>query len=627
MVNKNIQMKQKDGDSWNNLYPLSLNENIYNTDGQSLNEQLENLKNTVDENISDFSNDINASLDIFNSDLGDVKVRVSNIRSIAAYDVDPTGQTDSLNGFKQALADLGDNEELLLHSDGVYLLSDTLELETGKTFNINGNGAELLFDVKGGKNGLHLKGKYKSTKTLSSVLSSGSNELKLNNTTGINRGDIFHLQSPEQFSSTREYYKKGGTFSVSETVSSTQINFTGSFPYDINEGEVHIYEPVTLGLKNITIRNKNAIPNGSHGIEIEFGINSSFDNITLDNFKNNIIMRNMFNTHYNQIVTGRSFYTGSNESYGLALYQSSYTYIANSTFASGRHGLDISGFENSFKTILINVHASFENGSSSYLGLNMHQSAYDLLAINCVFKGFGLSNHATLMNCTLMLDGQVKISDLPDYTNFVFRDCNFDGGSRITTKPDSKGGAHSARYLGNFIMENATSSGSLIVELGDPNFICQYDKVIIEKSKNVQLTVKGTPVIENLIFKEGVFTLDNNMISGTGYQVRNLIIEKMILGARYNLFSITGVITKFIIENCHVKDLGYGNGGIFLKSNTSIGSTNLWGEMIVINTDLSLMPLKLQGIDKVVLINSIMGVSGGTTYSNALLKASFEPFT
>src|SRR5699024_6650190 len=139
--------------------------------------------------------------------------------------------------------------------------------------------------------------------------------------------------------------------------------------------------------------------------------------------------------------------------------------------------------------------------------------------------------------------------------------------------------------------------------------------------------IKGKSIIDNLIVKVGFFTLHTNMITGTGYQVRNLIIEKMILGARYKLLNITGVITKLIIENCHVKDLGYDNGGLFLKSNTSIGSENLWGEMIVINTDLSLMPLQLQGIDKVILMNSIMDITGGKTYANELLKTSFETFT
>src|SRR5699024_6771767 len=103
MVNRNIKMKKKNNDEWENIFPLSLNENIYNTDGKNLNDQFDDLTNNIsneflehEKNINEFKNDINNSLDIFNSELEDVKIRVSNIRSISAYDVDPTGQKDSL---------------------------------------------------------------------------------------------------------------------------------------------------------------------------------------------------------------------------------------------------------------------------------------------------------------------------------------------------------------------------------------------------------------------------------------------------------------------------------------------------------------------------------------------------
>lgn len=63
MVNKNIQMKEKDGNKWNNLFPLSLNENIFNNDGLNLNNQLKeiNIKTTtkIDNNFYKFKKDDN----------------------------------------------------------------------------------------------------------------------------------------------------------------------------------------------------------------------------------------------------------------------------------------------------------------------------------------------------------------------------------------------------------------------------------------------------------------------------------------------------------------------------------------------------------------------------------------
>lgn len=43
MVNRNIQMKKREGNDWDNLYPISLTENIYTKNGTSLDNEIENI--------------------------------------------------------------------------------------------------------------------------------------------------------------------------------------------------------------------------------------------------------------------------------------------------------------------------------------------------------------------------------------------------------------------------------------------------------------------------------------------------------------------------------------------------------------------------------------------------------
>lgn len=41
MANKNIQIKHKEGNNWNNLYPFTTTENVFENNGLSLKERLE----------------------------------------------------------------------------------------------------------------------------------------------------------------------------------------------------------------------------------------------------------------------------------------------------------------------------------------------------------------------------------------------------------------------------------------------------------------------------------------------------------------------------------------------------------------------------------------------------------
>lgn len=74
MVNKNIQMKKKNGESWTNLFPISLTENIFNKSGENiesiiskvdndLNVKITQVNSRVSKEIPDLENKINTRLD------------------------------------------------------------------------------------------------------------------------------------------------------------------------------------------------------------------------------------------------------------------------------------------------------------------------------------------------------------------------------------------------------------------------------------------------------------------------------------------------------------------------------------------------------------------------------------
>lgn len=52
MVDKNIQMKKREGNSWNNLYPITLTENVFNNEGLPLSNELNNFKSDLLNNVN-----------------------------------------------------------------------------------------------------------------------------------------------------------------------------------------------------------------------------------------------------------------------------------------------------------------------------------------------------------------------------------------------------------------------------------------------------------------------------------------------------------------------------------------------------------------------------------------------
>src|SRR5699024_3555702 len=89
MVNRNIQMKKKNNEEWENLFPLSLNENIYNTEDKNLDDQFDQLTNDISNEfleqekvINEFKNTTTTQLsnmeDKLENDFTSYKNQVSN---------------------------------------------------------------------------------------------------------------------------------------------------------------------------------------------------------------------------------------------------------------------------------------------------------------------------------------------------------------------------------------------------------------------------------------------------------------------------------------------------------------------------------------------------------------------
>src|SRR5699024_2306811 len=142
MVNRNIQLKKKNNDEWENLFPLTLNENIYNNEGKNLDTQLTDLINQRDRLIQEakdsLKEDINIAIDNLNTEITNILNRMAQIitpemtQSEIQQRIDQGGEFKFLKGvYNITLDDNGigldikDNTMINFESGAIFKLEPT----------------------------------------------------------------------------------------------------------------------------------------------------------------------------------------------------------------------------------------------------------------------------------------------------------------------------------------------------------------------------------------------------------------------------------------------------------------------------------------------------------------------
>ena len=144
MVNRNIQMKKKNNEEWENLFPLSLNENIYNTEGKNLNDQFDQLTNDISnelENINHVIDNVNEKTDKTKKLLDQLVV---NVKDFGAKGDGETDDTESIQEALNHVFNMGGGTVYI--PAGEYITSMPLYFKQG--VNIKGNSADKTRIIK-----------------------------------------------------------------------------------------------------------------------------------------------------------------------------------------------------------------------------------------------------------------------------------------------------------------------------------------------------------------------------------------------------------------------------------------------------------------------------------------------
>lgn len=622
IINETLMNKKADITYVDDLYAELLG--LINKLSNSTEKEIEDL-NQLTDFLSDQIKLMLYDLNEFKEQTNQKFKKIDDLLSITDFNVDPTGSKDSLSGFKQAINQMEENDTLVLEKNATYFLSDMLELEGKGKYNIDGNGATIITDINNPSDfeksrALNFKGLFKETLSLVGGLSKGISKIKVSNTRNLKKGDLLYFKSDEQMNGARSYYKKGGVFTVGKILNNTDILLNGSFPYNIADTvltTIEVYDPITVHIKDLEIKGNNQTPAGYVGLAIENSVNSRIENVKADNFNHCFHVRKHVNTVAEFLESGDSLYENASESYGFASYIGTNLYLKNSVFASGRHALEISGFENSFKTTIDNVTAKAEGDTISF---NLHQSSYDLVIKNSTFDSFGLAGHVVMENC-LIGSGQSNIKTGNRYrdTSYVFRDCEFAGGTiRITD--DAQVQPNNASYVGVVKFENCEVLTRLQLDLFTSYHVIRTDRLIVRDTHDINVRVLNNCVINSFYMDNCTIEHKENFINSIGGRINEMTIQNTRLLERYNLFNMDR-FDKITLDNCLIIDNEESSGGVFRVESKNSSGTPI-GTVNILNTDFRLLPISTGGFEYLNIVNSRVAFGSGRSNITYIQEAT-----
>lgn len=127
MTNKNIQMKKREGNDWDNLFPITLNENVFNENGVDLNTQMQEVKDNVLENkneITDLNDDLKKTVTIIKPEMSVTEIQSLLNESGHFYFSKGVYSFDVPDDYDPAILDVQSNTTIVFDQESVLKLNE-----------------------------------------------------------------------------------------------------------------------------------------------------------------------------------------------------------------------------------------------------------------------------------------------------------------------------------------------------------------------------------------------------------------------------------------------------------------------------------------------------------------------
>lgn len=464
------------------------------------------------------------------------------------------GGADDSVALQSALDRAPEGATLELKKNGIYNISANL-IRT-KNIKINGNGSKIVASHASAIP-LQLTGEFKFSTT---ALAYGSTDefINLNSTTGLAVGDqlrIYH--KGELFDSSRAYYYKGGNVLVTKIVGS-KVYINSKFPFSMGAGAtVDVYKPIVCEVNDLEIVHTGTLgtqPYGAYGLNIKFAKFSRVNNVKIDNYNHNFKIDMTVNCIMSCIESGRSYWSGSSESYGLSNYGGNNLLILNSSLMSGRHGITVTGQETSYGTTLINCHLGQE--AVDLAGLDCHGCNFSLTAINCHVYRFNLAGNCILQGCTVYSselgnENSFQVAESYERANYIIRDCTL-FSTVYNLNAYGQQATSTRKYIGSIVFENTIGNGNHQITLRSrdkgASVQAMIETVIIRNGK--QFTLLYDDQVDYIFFENVETSRDAKLIEQlTDSKTVSVKVSGTMIPARYRTISLIN-FERLVVEDC-----------------------------------------------------------------------------
>ncbi|MFB3164811.1 hypothetical protein ABLO26_25970 [Neobacillus sp. 179-J 1A1 HS] len=305
------------------------------------------------------------------------------------------------NGFDNkpdttSLQNAIDNSDTLLLKAGARYIIDQ-PLESSHTITIKSEDSDMPAAIiqKSSESALLINNVEKVSTFVSKKIAYDQPYVELNDTKGIEPGDLIHLVSTKLwFWDNRGYLKKGELHRVTKVEGKKvylDSNTNGKYNVGKDESvEAKVYPQISLELSHISFMHPT--PLKTVMVKINYTIDAKINNVSVTNSKLlGIQLKNTYNSVVNNVKINLGTTKDITSGYGIQDWGGRGTLITNSSFARVRRGVDFSGDTPSrFGTVANSIAYGYKDGvlASGNSGFGTHSTADHITFKNNYVKNF-----------------------------------------------------------------------------------------------------------------------------------------------------------------------------------------------------------------------------------------------
>jgi hypothetical protein len=287
------------------------------------------------------------------------------------------------------------SDTLLLKSGAKYIIDAPLESSHTITIKSEDSKRPAMIIQKSSESALLINNEEKGSTFVSKKIAYNQPYVVLNDTEGMEPGDLIHLVSSKLwFWDNRGYLKKGEMHRITKIEGNkVYLDSNTNGKYNVGRDEsvtAKVYPQISLELSNVSFAHPS--PLKTVMIKVNYTIDANINNVSVTNSQLlGIQLKNTYNSIVNNVKINLGTTKDITSGYGIQDWGGRGILITNSTFARVRRGVDFSGDTPArYGTVTNSIAYGYKHGvlASGNSGFGTHSTADHITFKNNYVKNF-----------------------------------------------------------------------------------------------------------------------------------------------------------------------------------------------------------------------------------------------